>query len=68
MRVRYRPTARAAGLPHELSASADYFTAIKVKCDGVDTPFTPFVGRVEVTCPATDGAEHVVEIDGTPTP
>ncbi len=68
LRIHYRPTARTMGLPHEISASADYFTDVHVKCDGVDTPYTPYVGRLEVVCPATDSAEHLIDVVGTPTP
>jgi endoglycosylceramidase len=69
LRVAYTATARTAGLAHELSASAAHITNVTTRCDGVETPHEPLIGRVLVTCPAaTDGTEHVVELSGTLVP
>lgn len=69
LRVRYTATARTAGLPHELSASADHITDVTVHCDGAETAHTALTGRVEVICPsAAEGTEHTVELHGTLVP
>jgi hypothetical protein len=66
--VHYRPTARTAGLPHEVSMSADWATGYQVSCDGTSVPFTQTSGRATFVCSATDSAEHTFEVKGTLVP
>jgi endoglycosylceramidase len=67
--VRYRPTARTAGLPHEVSASAYWISGVRVLCDGAPVAFdASAVGRITFTCPAGDAADHTFEVIGTPAP
>jgi endoglycosylceramidase len=64
MIVHYRPTAQTAGLPHEVSLSADYVTSPTITCDGRQVTFTQLTGRATFTCPASDANEHVFEVKG----
>jgi len=67
--VRWRPTARTAGLPHEVSMSARWATDDRVLCDGAPVAFdTPAPGRATFVCPVDDQAEHRFEVIGTPVP
>jgi hypothetical protein len=68
LRVSYRATARTQGLPHEVSASADYFQSFAVLCDGVAVDATRLTGRVSFTCPDGGAGEHTFELVGTPAP
>jgi endoglycosylceramidase len=65
MIVHYRPTPATAGLPHEVSLSADYVTNATILCDGQPTTFTQLTGRATFTCPAADANEHTFEVRGT---
>ncbi|HEY3819628.1 MAG TPA: cellulase family glycosylhydrolase [Polyangiaceae bacterium] len=65
MVVHYRPSAATAGLPHEVSLSADYVTNAAILCDGQAVPFTQLTGRATFTCTATDSNEHTFEVRGT---
>jgi hypothetical protein len=69
MKVRYNATARTKGLPHEISASAEYVTDWKILCDGVDVTAsaTKETGRVTFTCPWSEG-EHSFSLVGTRVP
>ncbi len=53
--VHYRTTPALAALPHEVSASPDYFTDYTIECDAA--PVTPAraLGRASFTCPYADG-------------
>ena len=66
MVVTYRPTAATAGLPHEVSLSAQYITSPVVKCDGQVVTFTQLTGRATFVCPVSDQNEHTFEVQGTP--
>jgi endoglycosylceramidase len=66
MIVHYRPTAATAGLPHEVSLSADYITNPSILCDGQPVTFDTAPGRATFTCPASDTNEHTFEVVGTP--
>ncbi|HTJ45072.1 MAG TPA: cellulase family glycosylhydrolase [Kofleriaceae bacterium] len=68
LRVRYRPSARTVGLPHEVSASSLWFTDVHVLCDGAPADFTQLRGRIEFDCGATGTDEHTFEVIGTPVP
>ncbi|HEX3345894.1 MAG TPA: cellulase family glycosylhydrolase [Polyangiaceae bacterium] len=68
MIVHYRPTAATAGLPHEVSLSADYVTSPAIFCDGQPVAFTPLTGRATFTCSASDSGEHTFEVRGTAAP
>ncbi len=66
MIVHYRPTAATAGLPHEVSLSADYVVGASIFCDGQAVTFQQAPGRATFTCPASDSNEHTFEVVGTP--
>ena len=71
MHVRYAPTARTHGLPHEVSLSLRYATDYQIQCDGVPVAFDASApGRATFTCPvpAGDTAEHSFDVIGTPVP
>ncbi len=65
MIVHYRPTPATAGLPHEVSLSADYVTSPTILCDGQPATFTSLTGRATFTCPAADSNVHTFEVRGT---
>jgi endoglycosylceramidase len=65
MIVHYRPTTATAGLPHEVSLSADYVTSPAILCDGQPVTFTSLTGRATFVCPAADTNEHTFEVRGT---
>jgi hypothetical protein len=64
--VHHRPTSATAGLPHEVSLSADYTTSPSVLCDGRPVAFDAAPGRATFTCPASNSNEHTFEVVGTP--
>ena len=71
MIVHWRPTARTAGLPHEVSMSSLWATGYQVLCDGAPVSFTMVgTGRATFVCPVADGdeGEHTFELIGTPVP
>jgi endoglycosylceramidase len=68
MLVRWRPTEKTKGLPHEVSMSNDYATGYSVLCDGAPVMFTQATGRATFTCPDSAMAERTFEVIGTPVP
>jgi endoglycosylceramidase len=68
LKVSYRATAKTQGLPHEVSASADYFQSFAVLCDGAMVDATRATGRVTFTCPDGGTGEHTFELVGTLAP
>jgi endoglycosylceramidase len=65
MIVHYTPTAKTAGLPHEVSLSTEYVTNPAITCDGQPVQFTQLTGRATFVCPASGTSEHVYEVKGT---
>jgi endoglycosylceramidase len=68
LKVTYRATAKTKGLPHEVSASADYFQSFDVLCDGTKVDATPATGRVSFVCPDGGTGEHTFELVGVVAP
>ncbi len=65
MIVHYRATPATAGLPHEVSASADYFADYQIFCDGAEVQPQRADGRASFVCPDGSSGEHTFEIRGT---
>ncbi len=64
MIVHYRAYDSVATLPHEVSASSDYFSSFAITCDGIPIGnVTRSLGRATFTCPYSLG-EHTFEIAG----
>ena len=66
--VRYRPTAKTRGLPHEVSASSAYATGYAFMCDGAPIDVTTAPGRASFVCPDSSDGAHTFEVIGTPVP